>query len=519
MSRSSSSGRIEFEFSTKPSLAGSKVAGDTPFCMALLADFSGRSNRGVSEDSRSLAKRRRFAVDVDNLETLPGELGAEIHVPLGEEAGPRVTLSFQDLDDFHPDRIAERLEFFKKLKTTRRRLQDPATFAEAASEVRSWIEPGEEPEASADLPAEPDAAAPESDADAVERLLGKRPVGRSPAVSSRARDDVNALIRDVVGSYIVPAPDPGQAELVAQVDQAISGQMRALLHHRDFQALEAAWRILHFLVDHVEIDETLRLTIVDVSKEELAADLTNTTDVRESGAYRLLVDRSVNTPGADPYALLIGGYRFDKTAEDIHLLHQLARVAQAAGAPFLAAAAPRFAGCESFAATPDPDDWRGQAEADVEELAKKLSRSPEAAYVGLALPRFLLRHPYGKDTDPIDSFEFEEFQPSAGHEQYLWGHSAAILGCLLAAAYRESGWALSSGIASGVTGIPMHVYASGGETRVTPCAEILLTERAMEVLINKGLMPVLSIRGRDAVQVPRLQSIADPPAPLAGRWE
>jgi predicted component of type VI protein secretion system len=146
-------------------------------------------------------------------------------------------------------------------------------------------------------------------------------------------------------------------------------------------------------------------------------------------------------------------------------------------------------------------------------------RAPEAAYVGLALPRFLLRLPYGEATDPIDSFEFEEFSPSAGHGQYLWGSSAAICACLLATAYREFGWSLSSGLASGLAGIPVHVYESDGEKHVTPCAEALLTERAMEVLIGKGLMPVLSIRGQDAVQVPRFQSVADPAAPLAGRWE
>ena len=510
--------KMEFQLGTQTSFAPRKANDDTPFCIAILADFSGRGNRGLCETGPSLTARRRIAVDVDNLEDLPMKLGCEIHVPLGSRQGPRIPLRFSELSDFHPDRIFDRLEVFQKLKTTRKLMQNPATFAEAASQVRSWVaDDGESGKSEAEQ-AQSSPEQEESDTETVERLLGKSPDQESPTTPVNQSVDINALIREIVKPYIIPAPDPQQAELLAQVDQAISGQMRAILHQPDFRQLEATWRMLHFLVSQLETDETLKLYIIDVSKAELVADLVSADALQSTGTYRLLVEQSVGVAGAEPYAVLVGGYTFDQTTEDTRLLQQLARIAQAAGAPLLAAADSHFAGCQSLAATPDPNDWRWQTDPTVGNLWQEVRRSPEAAYIGLLLPRFLLRLPYDRDTDPVEQFAFEEFSPLAGHEQYLWGNSAVICVCLLAEAFREFGWALTGGLGRDLAGIPMHIYTSDGEKHITPCAETILSERAMDVLIGKGLMPVLSIKGRDAVLLPRFQSIAEPLSALVGPW-
>jgi type VI secretion system protein ImpC len=510
--------KMEFQLGTQTSFAPRKAKEDTPFCIAILADFSGRCNRGLCETGPSLAARKRIAVDVDNLDDLPMQLGCEIYVPLGSREGPRIPLRFSELDDFHPDRIFDRLEVFQKLKTTRNLMQNPATFAEAATQVRSWVVDDQETGKSKTEQAQSGPEQEESDTETVERLLGKRTSPEQPSVPAGKLAGIEALIREAVKPYIVPAPDPQQAELLSQVDQAISGQMRAILHQPDFRQLEATWRMLQFLVSQVETDETLKLYIIDISKAELAADLASADSLQSSGVYRLVVEQSISVPGAEPYAVLIGGYTFDQTTEDIGLLQQLARIAQASGAPLLAAADSHFAGCQSFAATPDPNDWRRQPEPAVGQLWQQFRRSPEAAYMGLVLPRFLLRLPYGRETDPIERFDFEEFSPLASHEQYLWGNSAVICVCLLADAFREFGWALTGGLGQDLSGLPMHIHTCDGEKHITPCAETILTERAMEVLIEKGLIPVLSIKGRDAVLVPRFQSIAEPLAPLAGPW-
>jgi len=518
MSMQFSPEKMEFQLGTQTSFAPRKAKDDTPFSIAILADFSGRGNRSLCETGPSLAARRRMAVDVDNLDDLPMKLGCEIHIPLGGKEGPHIPLQFNELGDFHPDRIFDRLEVFQKLKTTRKLMQNPATFAEAASQMRSWISADKETGKSEPEQAQSKTEQDESDTETVERLLGKRPDQKSPSASSSRFVDIDTLIRETVKPYIVPTPDPQQAELLAQVDQTISGQMRAILHQSDFRQLEATWRMLHFLVSRIETDETLKLYIIDVSKAELAADVASADALQSTGMYQLLVEQSVGVAGAEPYAVLVGGYTFDQTTEDIKLLQQLTRIAQAAGAPLVASADSHFAGCQSLAATPDPNDWRWQPDPAASQLWQQLQQSPEAAYIGLLLPRFLLRLPYGKDTDLIERFDFEEFSPLAGHEQYLWGNSAVICVCLLAEAFREFGWVLSGGLGSELSGLPMHIYTSDGEKHFTPCAETILTERAMEVLIDKGVMPVLSIKGRDAVLLPRFQSIAKPLSPLAGPW-
>ncbi|NOR67911.1 MAG: hypothetical protein GQ528_11205, partial [Woeseiaceae bacterium] len=280
----------EFELSTLTSFAPRKAKDDTPFCIAVLADFSGRGNKGLCETGPALAARRRILVDVDNLDELPGTLGCKLQVCLGGGDARPFTVGFAKLGDFHPDQIIERLGVFQKLMTTRGLLQDPATFAEAVSQVHSWIAPDGEVAKSDDEPARGPKAQEESDTDTIERLLGK-PASREQAGASSSVD-IESFIREIVKPYIVPAPDPQQAEIVAQVDRALGNQMRMILHHPDFQELEAAWRMLHFLVSHVETDETLKIYAIDVTKAELAADLATTNRIQSAGAYHLLAEQS-----------------------------------------------------------------------------------------------------------------------------------------------------------------------------------------------------------------------------------
>jgi type VI secretion system protein ImpC len=525
MSINFTSGNIEFAFRTSKSAAPGQPSDDTPFCLAVLGDFSGRSNRGLCETGATLAARRPIIVDVDNFDRLPGKLGAEIHIPVGSEEGSRIAISFAELDDFHPDSLFDKIDMFQKLKSLRRRLQDTSTFAEAAEEVRlRYADQAATDQATADgtgkvqAEAKPDKKS-EADADTIERLLGKPATAKQPTHIAGKIADVDALIRDAVKPYIVPGPDPQQDELVGQIDRAISGQMRGILHHPDFQQIEAAWRTLHFLVSNIETDETLKLYVIDISREELAADLAEAESLSQSGVYRLLVEQSVSVPGGDPWAVLLGCYSFDQTAEDITLLQKLAGVAHAAGAPFLTAAHPHFADCESFAATPDPDNWQWQPEAATAQKWYELRTSPDAASLGLALPRFLLRLPYERDGESVERFDFEELPDKTAYEKYLWGNSAALCTYLLAQAFRVSGWSLTNALQTEVTGLPMYVYESVGEKQIVPCAVSYLTERAMQRLIGNGLIPMLSVKGRDSVLIPRFQSVGEPPSPLAGRWQ
>jgi type VI secretion system protein ImpC len=325
-----------------------------------------------------------------------------------------------------------------------------------------------------------------------------------------------AFLQKVVAPHRLARIDEAkQAECIAIVDELMSAQMRAILHHPRFQATEALWRGLRFLVRRLDPDATLQLHALDVGKAELAGDLRATDALEATDTYRLLVERTIGTPGGQPWDILLGHYTFEPSREDVELLGRLAKVARQAGAPFLTAASPRFVGVPSLAETPDPDRWQPLAEPEAREALRRL---PEASWLGLALPRFLLRLPYGPDTDPAEHFNFEEQSGTPEHEGYLWGSPAVACVCLMGQAFRRYGWQMGRRLGGELDGLPLHVYRQDGESAVKPCAEAWLTERAAEVLFDLGLTPVLSVQGRDAVRVVRFQSVAEPPGALSGRW-
>ncbi len=492
MPRPYSFGKVEIDVDAEGEPVLERPDPDTPFRILILGDFTGRANRGILESK--LAKRRPVLVDRDNFEEVLEKLAPELRLPWG-------SVRFRELEDFHPDRIFERLELFRALRETREKLSDRATFAAAAAALQP----------------KPPAPAPASQPRGVSLTdLVEETETRASARTARALDDFSALVRDLVAPHLVPGADPRQAEMVAKVDMATGEGMREVLHHPDFQALEAAWRGLFFLVRRLETDTELKLYLLDVSKAELQEDL-KASDLRLTGTYRVLVEQTVGTPGGQPWAVVAGNFSFTDSVDDVMLLGYLAGIARAAGAPFLSAASPQVVGCDSLGEHPLPEQWQ-PVTAERQKTWEILRNFPEARYLGLAMGRFLLRLPYGKDTDPTEQFAFEEFSGAARHEEYLWGNPALACVCLLGQAFAQWGWDLRPGAIHDIDGLPAHVYREDGESHVKPCAEALLTEKAANAILDKGIMPLLSLKDRDAVRLLRFQSLADPPAALEGRW-
>ena len=516
------SGNIQFDLSFGKEGGRREPEPEDPFCLIVLADFSGRANRGVCESGAALAARKPILVDVDNFEEVMGRLGVRLELPAAGDNGPRVPLEFEELEDLHPDQVFQRLEIFQALRKTRKRLLDPSTLAQTAAEMQAWAPqtPQPTPSQATPQPAEDKAeGAGESQGDMFQRLLGGSASAPQEPARPQPASGLEAILRSAVGPHIVPDPDPRQDQLIAAVDEAISAQMRAVLHHPDFQALEAAWREVHLLISSLETDEQLKLYLMDLSKAELAADLASTDELQQTAAYKLLVERSVGTPGGEPWAVIVGDYTFHKTAQDAEMLSRIGKVAAAAGAPFVSAAAPGVVGSDSFDETPDPENWDAQAEAGDAAAWEVLRQLQEASYVGLALPRFLLRLPYGAETDPIDAFDLEELPEGFPHESYLWGNPGVACACLLGQTFAQDGWGFRPGVLDRLGGLPVHAFKKDGESEMKPCAEAWLTDRAAERISGEGLMSLRSVKGSDAVQLFRFQSVADPPAALAGPWE
>jgi type VI secretion system protein ImpC len=282
--------------------------------------------------------------------------------------------------------------------------------------------------------------------------------------------------------------------------------MRAILHEPHFQALEAAWRSLDFLVRNIERDDLIKIYIFDIPKQKLEADLLQSSEFRASDTYRVLVEESVRTPGAEPWALIVGNYGFDRnSSQDVDLLAQMGLLARAAQAPFLAEAIPSPGGDQA-----GPESWHA------------LRLSSHASWLGLVLPRLLLRLPYGEDTSRIESFSFEEMpgvpEHAPQHNEYLWGNPAFGCAYLMALSFSELGWDFRPGLHREIAGLPLHVYKSKDLIRVQACAELLLTDSDCEELLEQGLMPVASVKDRASVRLIRFQSIAKPAAALSGRW-
>jgi type VI secretion system protein ImpC len=326
------------------------------------------------------------------------------------------------------------------------------------------------------------------------------------------------FLQALVAPHVEPGVDPRQEELAAVVEEATAVQMRLLLHHPAFQTLEAAWRGLHLLVRQLDTDSGLQLHLLDVTREELAADCAAATEQEgNSELYRILVERTVGTPGAERWAVLAGNFTFEPAAADLELLHYLGTLAGAAGTSFLAAADSRLFGCDDLARHPDPSTWPENAT----ELASwdELRRLPEARSIGLIAPRLLLRLPYGRGGTATDTFEFEEMPGRPSHSAYLWGNPAFAGLYLLGASFNRSGWEMRPGELLLVEDLPAHVYDEDGERVLKPCAEVLLTDRAIEAMLQRGVMPLLSQVGRAAVRLGRFQSIAEPATPLSGPWQ
>ncbi|MFO1372487.1 MAG: type VI secretion system contractile sheath large subunit [Candidatus Competibacteraceae bacterium] len=505
-------GRMEFRFDLPARDATPSRRGpDTPMRVLLLGDFSGRDHREAPSAMTDLASRRLHAVDIDNLNAVMARLAPKLHLPLGGEAGGfSTTITFMQLDDFHPDALYQRLDLFQALRRTRARLLNPASFAQAVAELTPL--PGPEPAQAGPPPAE------ENEAHLLERLLGRTPATPPPRTpTERGTTTINTLLQTIVQPHIVHT-DPHQAEWIAAVDTAISDQLRAVLHHPTFQALEAVWRGVHGLVANLEGDNAVRIYLLDVTQQELLFDLkTAGGDPKATGLYTLLIDQGVRAHGGQPWSLLVGDYTFDAAAEDIALLAMLGTLGAYAGGPFLAAAAPSVLGCADATTLTDPSQWSPLA-AEAAEHWRLLRHSAVAPWLGLVLPRVLLRLPYGRNTDPVEQISFEEMPLGRDPSAYLWGNPALVCARLLIAGFVENGWDSSPGDMLEIDDLPAHIHTEASERVLQPCAEVLLGERAMSAILARGLMPLLSHRQRNAVRLARFQSLADPPAALAGYW-
>jgi len=289
-------------------------------------------------------------------------------------------------------------------------------------------------------------------------------------------------VERIVAPYALPAESAESRRAATERMQRLTLLMAHILHDHRFQALEAAWRSLDLLVHVLETDKIVHLYLLDCSKEQLCAQL-----------------KSASGDGAGRWDLLIGNFAFDRALlADVELLARIGLLAQALGAPFLAECLPS-----------QQDD----AKAEAAWLA--LRKVPAAAYIGLALPRFLLRVPYGKDSAPVEAFAFEEMPGDPVHTDYLWGNPAFACAMALGELFERQGSLMRVPANLLLSAMPMHIFRAGGEAFARPCTEVLLVENDCLTLLGGGVLPLAAIKSTDEILFPRMLSIASPAAALA----
>ena len=471
--------------------------------LLLLADL-----RGSTAATTGLTDRPIRKVDVDTLDAVLAKSAPAVE--LGDAAGGE-RVEIRHFDDFHPDALVQRLSTFQRPRELRARLENPRTFAEAATELQR---DAAAPIATASTP---DVPAPGSDADTVDRLLGRTPAAREDWTSaplsttdgSTSRPDptsplvhgIDGIIRDAIAPHIVAAPDPQLPQLRAALDAAMTDLLRAVLHDPAFQSLEATWRSLQWLVSTLELGETLELYVLDVTRDDLG-----TGGSRDGDLWRRLAEGEWRAGGSRELSVIVGAYRFGSSSDDLATLARAGELAAALGVAFLAEALPELAGASSARGLADPATWAGTDSQTATPWTRFRTTEP-ANHVALALPRFMLRLPYGSRTDPITSFGFDEQPPTPVHDSFLWGNPALAYAVRVVRGLDADGDRSGLGV---LDGFPAFVFATEEGASLQPPTEVVLSERALEAVQARGLLPIVGYRDRLDVR------LLDP-HPVAGR--
>ena len=317
---------------------------------------------------------------------------------------------------------------------------------------------------------------------------------------------------NLIGSDVIVSIEA----MIAELDKKLSQQVNAILHHADFQQLESAWRGLHYMVNNTETDEMLKIRVLNISKSDLGKALKRYkgTSWDQSPIFRKIYTEEYDQFGGHPFGALVGDYYFDHTAPDAELMGEMSKIAAAAHAPFISAAAPSLMQMGSWQELANPRDLTKIFTTPEYAAWRSLRESPDAAYVGLAMPRFLSRLPYGAKTNPVEAFNFEEETGGGDHSKYTWSNAAYAMAVNINRSYKLYGWGTSiRGVESGgaVEGLPTHTFPTddGGVDMKCP-TEIAISDRREAELAKNGFMPLVHRKNSDFAAFIGAQSLQKP---------
>ncbi|MBB2494246.1 type VI secretion system contractile sheath large subunit [Aquipseudomonas ullengensis] len=340
-----------------------------------------------------------------------------------------------------------------------------------------------------------------AEAGILDRIIAETRLTPDDEAYDIAKRGVSAFIEELLKPHNQnePVKKAMVDRMIAEIDAKLSRQMDEILHHADFQALESSWRGLKLLVDRTNFRENTKLEILNASKQDLLDDFEDSPEITQSGLYKHIYTAEYGQFGGQPVGAIVANYFFDPSSPDIKCMQHVASVACMAHAPFIAAAGPKFFGLESFTGLPNLKDLKDHFEGPQFAKWQSFREREDARYVGLTLPRFLLRNPYDPEENPVKSFVYKE-NVAGDHEHYLWGNTAYTFASKLTDSFAKFRWCPNIiGPQSGgaVEDLPLHHFESMGEIETKIPTEVLVSDRREYELAEEGFIALTMRKGSD----------------------
>lgn len=343
----------------------------------------------------------------------------------------------------------------------------------------------------------------QGESDLLTRILDQGRLARNDEQVQHAKDMIAEFVQEVMQGQLVVSKDMETAinSRIAEIDRLVTSQLNEIMHAEEFQKLEGSWRGLNHLVMNSETGTMLKIRVFNVSKKDLLKDLERAAEFDQSALFKKIYEEEFGMFGGHPYGAMIGDYEFSNHPQDMALLEKISGVAAAANAPFIGAASPQLFGWDNY-----------QDLTEVRDLAKIFDRteyakwrsfrdSEDSRYVGLTLPRTLARLPYGKETVPTETFNFEEDVSGKEHNKYLWSNAAYSFGTRLTDAFAKYQWCASiRGVEGGglVEGLPTHTFMTDeGDVALKCPTEIGITDRREKEFSDLGFIPLVHCKNTD----------------------
>jgi len=474
--------RVQIEYDVE--LYGAEKKIQLPFVMGVLADLSGRSEEALP----AVADRKLLAIDIDNFESRMAAICPRVAFGVSDtlrgEGELAVDITFGGMDDFAPAAVARQVAPLADLLAARQQLVTLLSYMDGKSGAEELIST---------------VLREESGKEDFSRRIESEFRPRTDDARLALEESVRTLTRQAQAHRDLLQDDATRSigDIVATLDRKLSLQLDSIMHHADFLKLEGAWRGLHYLVHNTETDEMLKIRFMNISKADLGKTLRQYqgTAWDHSPLFKRFYEDEYGEFGGEPFGCIVADYYFDHAPADVGLIGEMAKICAVAHTPFIAGASSgllELASWREFSgvpvaigglANPEYAAWRGLRESD------------ESRYVGLAMPRFLARAPYGTATTPVDDFGYEEDSGEGDPGKYAWCNAAYAMAVNITRAFRLYGWcARIRGVESGgaVEGLPTHRFPTdaGGFDMKCP-VEIAISDRGEAELAASGLMPLL----------------------------